>query len=201
MPRPRLADLLRAPHSLRCGDDPAHLERALQGVIDRARARFSGVSLLAEEFVARLARALPPGVTASAGLEQLNTDELYLACACAHGEGAAIALLEQRCFGKAEAALRRMNPPAPLMDEWRQRLRQALFVAERGRRPKIDQYTGREDLGGWIRTLAVRLALELIEPAREVATPDDALPALGPLTGVRRSRSSSPNTGAPSRSP
>ena len=160
----------------RQGDaDLAELEQALERALARAEAVSPAVRLGREAFVAHLARWLPPDRSPRAGLEMLHVEELYVACAAAEGRPAAIALIEARYFGKAKAALARNAGTASVADETLQRVREALFVGTARRPPKIGEYSGRGDLARWIRTTAMRTAMDLLSPAREIAVSDEAI--------------------------
>ena len=89
--------------------------------------------------------------------------ELYLACACAHGDPRAIAALEARYFGDIDRALGRRQLAPAAIAEVKQILREKLFV---GSAPKIAEYDGRGDLGAWLRTTAIRQALKLLRSER-----------------------------------
>ena len=101
--------------------------------------------------------------------------DLYLACACARGDAAALRLFDEVLFPQVEAALARVARSARA-DEVRQMLRHKLFVAEPGKRPKIAEYAGRGALRTWLRVAATRLALDLAAgAAREAPVENDAL--------------------------
>ena len=157
------------------GEDPAALEQALDQALGRAEAAFPDVKLEREAFVAHLARWLPPDRPARAGLDALQIEELYVACAAAAGRPAAIAAIEARYFDKAKAALARNPGTASVADEALQRVRESLFVGTARRPPKIGEYSGRGDLARWIRTTAMRTAMDLLSPAREIAVSDEAI--------------------------
>ena len=90
--------------------------------------------------------------------------DLYLACACARGDAAAI-----RAF---DALLAKVVSS----DEVRQRVREKLFVAEPGKRPKIAEYAGRGPIRTWLRIAATRMALDVAEAgARQVPVENDTL--------------------------
>ena len=90
--------------------------------------------------------------------------DLYLACACARGDAVAI-----RAF---DALLAKVLSS----DEVRQRVREKLFVAEPGQRPKIAEYAGRGPLRTWLRIAATRVALDVAEAgARQVPVENDTL--------------------------
>jgi RNA polymerase sigma-70 factor (ECF subfamily) len=102
--------------------------------------------------------------------------ELYIVCACADGDGAALRRFEDAYFGDARAAIARVTSEAVIADEALQHLRGRLFVAER-RLPGIAGYGGRGDLRGWLRVAATRAALEILR-ARRSSDGDGALERL-----------------------
>ncbi len=95
-------------------------------------------------------------------------DELYLTCACAQGHSAAIAAFQAHYFPSADAAARRFGV-AP--EDIRQDLNEHLFVAPGGARPRIAEYSGRGDLGRWVRAVAVRRALNLTRSRKDQPHP------------------------------
>lgn len=163
----RLVDVLRG-GAAGGADDPG-LEEELARLVREAAATAPGVCVEPARFVAHVARWIPPDRPPREALAALRLDHLYLACAAAEGQAAAIALIEARCFGSAAAALRGVGPIA---DEALQRVREHLFVGKAGRPPKIADYAGRGDLAGWIRTTAMREAFHLLAPSREVPAGD-----------------------------
>lgn len=154
-------------------EDLAELERALARALDRAEAAFPALGLERERFVAHLARWLPRDRSPREGLEALRVEELYLACAAAEGRAAAVAVIEARYLDKARAALARSAGTAAVADEALQRTREALLVGTAARPPKIGAYGGRGQLSRWIRTAAMRAAMDLLGPAREIAVPGE----------------------------
>jgi RNA polymerase sigma-70 factor (ECF subfamily) len=171
---PSLASMLLT-RGRQAGEDLAELEQALELALGRAEAAFPDVSLGREAFVAHLARWLPPDRPARLGLDTLHVEELYVTCAAAAGLPGAIAAIEARYFDKARAALARNPGMASVADEALQRVREALFVGTAKRPPKIGEYSGRGDLGRWIRTTAMRTAMDLLSPVREIAVSDEAI--------------------------
>jgi RNA polymerase sigma-70 factor (ECF subfamily) len=147
-----------------------------------ARAAWPGLEVELPAFEAHVARCLgddPPSVAAA-----LNGRDLYLACACAAGDAAALQAFEREVMPATAAAVRRFDPSPGFVDEVRQQLRAKLFVpAERGAAPKIASYAGRGPLVTWVRVVAVRLALDLRSAAdRERPTTTSQLAELAPDT-------------------
>src|SRR5215471_18048609 len=82
--------------------DPDLLERRLDHVIHAARRTWPTVELATDRYVTHLARHLPEGVAVEHALDQMHTDDLYLACACALGNRQAVLAFEQHCMDGLE---------------------------------------------------------------------------------------------------
>ena len=110
-----------------------------------------------------------------------DAGELYLACACATGNAAAIRAFEARYFTCIASVVRRLQLPDDDAHEVAQTLRQRLFVGggtagAPTSAGKISEYAGRGDLRRWVRSVAVRTCLnELRKGKREVLLDDDHL--------------------------
>src|SRR4051812_18176975 len=185
MSRTPLADVLLSRGAENASTDFSR--PALQGHLDTAIAKAQkahpGVMLSPRDFCSHLARHLPAGNDPLAWLASLETDAMFLAAACARGETKAIAALERLYFPKVRVALGRFRSSVSLKADVEQSVREALFLGlGQGREPKIAKYAGRGDLGGWLRTLAIRTALELIDPGREVPSTDEAFSKIGAVT-------------------
>jgi len=107
-------------------------------------------------------------------------EDLYLACGCAHALPGALRAFEGRHGADIAATLRRMGLPPTLQAEITQAIRTKLFVAAPGSPPPITRYGGRGRLGGWARTVAVRVALDTLraEKSDEVPMESHVLDAL-----------------------
>jgi RNA polymerase sigma-70 factor (ECF subfamily) len=88
-----------------------------------------------------------------------NGRDLYLACACARGDEAAVAAFDEAYLREIERSVRRVASFNLSSEELRQMVHQKLFVAEPGARPKITEYSGRGELRTWVRIVATRMAL------------------------------------------
>jgi RNA polymerase sigma-70 factor (ECF subfamily) len=148
------------------------IEEDFDQAVAAARADAPGVEVPPERFAAHVARWLRTDEDPRRALAQLRVDHLWIACAAAAGDAAAIALVEARHLDRAIAALRSMQDVA---DEALQRVRELLFVAKGERPPRIADYAGRGDLAGWIRTTAMREAFALLAPSREQPVGDREL--------------------------
>lgn len=129
-----------------------------KGDIDRrfaaARAAWPGIDVAREDFAAWFSQR------AGNAAEGINSDELYLACACAHNAPGAIRTLEAHYFGSVAKAVARFGPAA-LADDIKQEVLQRLFVGTPDTLPKIGTFTGKGSLSAWLRAIAVRIALNL----------------------------------------
>jgi RNA polymerase sigma-70 factor (ECF subfamily) len=138
-------------------DDHAIARAAASG-----RSAWPGVSVSDEVFGEHLRRlGVDPAALARHG------DDLYLACACARGDEAAVAALHTRLLPALEGHLRRLGGHGADLDDLRQLLLVRLLAApNRG----LVSYAGRSPLIGWLRTIASRTAFD----ARRAAPPDPA---------------------------
>jgi RNA polymerase sigma-70 factor, ECF subfamily len=150
----------------------------------RARARWPRIGVEGRRFAAFLAER---GLEASE-LADERLGDLYLACACAAGDGAAIAELERHYLSLVPSYLAPLRRSPVLVDETLQRLRERLFIAADGARPRIEEYSGRGALGAWLRVIAVRLLLDACTPSALAARS-------GPLDDVELATTADPELG------
>jgi RNA polymerase sigma-70 factor (ECF subfamily) len=150
---------------------------AMRDAVAAARLAWPSVELTAERFLAYLAERLPDDRDPAAALRALHVSDLYLACACADGDAAALAAFDADCLGVVDRALPRLGLDADTVDEVKQRLRRALLVPERGP-PGIVGFGGRGALRSWLRVLAVHEAWDLLRPARGQVDADARLAEL-----------------------
>ncbi len=110
------------------------------------------------------------------------------------GDARAVARIEAEFFGEVEWSARRLRATREQADEVRSRLGRLLFVGEPGRVAGLAAYSGRGDLGSYIRVIATRELVRVIAKGRsEVAVADPALfdqlsPALEPGLRYLRER-------------
>jgi RNA polymerase sigma-70 factor (ECF subfamily) len=119
----------------------------------RARARWPGVEV--EEAAYRDFVGARAGSVASAG------DDLYLACACARGDDAAVRVFEVEHFDVLDAVLRKERRP-DLRDELAQRVRLKLFVPREDGARAIASYGGTGPLRRWLRMTCARALVNLL---------------------------------------
>lgn len=153
----------------------------VDGALARGRAAWPTVSLDADALAAFLGDG--------AGLA--HAEDLYLACACARGDAAALEAFETRVLPQVAGSLRRIALTDDLVGEVRQGLRAHLLV---GDPPRIAEYRGRGPLTAWVRIVAVRMALQLKRRAKADERRVDALgheptpPRLDPALELLRAR-------------
>jgi RNA polymerase sigma-70 factor (ECF subfamily) len=102
----------------------------------------------------------------------MHANDLYLACACALGDKNAIAAFEDHCLCGLETVISRYCDCADQVEEVKQRVRECALVGG-ARPPRIESFSGRGDLRGWVRVIAVREAIELLRRSRREIPIDD----------------------------
>ncbi len=122
-------------------------------LVARARARFPRVELPDEVFARWVEERTSDATTALAFGE-----DLWLACACAHGDEHAIRHLEHQYRGQIAGALARALVPSTEQEETVQRVMSDLLLPRAGASPKIAGYRGVGPLGAWLRVVALRSA-------------------------------------------
>jgi len=141
-----------------------------------ARAEWPEVDVADQDLLGYIAARLPDDLEMAAALDTLCVSDLYLACACARGSEAAIEAFQRGPLREVGAALRRYNPPGPVLDDIRQRVSELVLIGGADKQPKIGQYSGRGSLRAWIRVIAVREANRMrLADGRERPTEDDCL--------------------------
>jgi RNA polymerase sigma-70 factor (ECF subfamily) len=170
---------LRAELARRGATTPADLETRLQTILRSARASWVAISVDDAIFIDYLIARWPEDASLADWLDMAHANDLYLACACAQADPAALAAFDRVHLVPVAAYLASSHPNAAFVDDVRQLLRERLFV---GQSVKIVDYSGHGPLGGWVRVLAVRAAISL-RRRRGERVPDigrHAMPALDP---------------------
>jgi RNA polymerase sigma-70 factor, ECF subfamily len=133
------------------------LEAAVLAAHRAGRARWPTVAMSADAF----ARWLRAGDVSAAQLAAHGPD-LFVAAACTLGDRAAVAALEQDYFRRIPDYVARFHLSGDLLDELRQRVRIHLLADGQ---PRIRNYRGHGPLDAWLRTCAVRAAIDMPELA------------------------------------
>ena len=135
------------------------MEDTLQALVAVGRAAWPEIAIKASAFVEYLTDRLDVQGDLDASLEAVHAD-LYLACGCAHGDGRAIVAFERALLSRIPTFLARLDPSRDLADEVAQELREALLVPGRDT-AGIAVYSGRGELGSWLRVVSIRTAQRL----------------------------------------
>ena len=139
----------------RANEGAAELACRLEALLARGRAAHPGLQVPEAAFGRWLARA----AGGAHPLEQLAIEDLYLACACAHGVPGAAAAFEGRCAKVIRRAVARVLAVSADRDEAEQQTRRALLVGGGDGEPKISKYAGRGALESWVAVTAIRVAV------------------------------------------
>jgi RNA polymerase sigma-70 factor (ECF subfamily) len=149
----------------------ASATEAAQRAFALARAAWPAIDVPFDAFAARIAAA-----------EGDHLADLYLACALSAADPAALAEFDQRFLGAVRTAVARIDSSPDFVAEVQQILRERLLV---GPRAKIRDYRGAGALAGWVRTAAVRTAINLRRSARRevprAALDEPSPPAFDPV--------------------
>jgi RNA polymerase sigma-70 factor (ECF subfamily) len=145
----------------------ADIEARLVELGAAGRAAWPGVALAELDFVRHLAERLDGEGAGLALLAPIRGDELFLACACVRGLPRALDAFERRYLQPARAYLARFATGAAL-DDLLQDVRAKLFVATSSRPARIAEYAGRGSLEGWLRVVAVRVAVDSAEKGKRL---------------------------------
>lgn len=146
----------------------AALDGALAQVLEAARATWPKIALAPEDFVAHLARHAHAAPAPLAFLESVHASDLYLACAAALHDRAALAAFEEHFMVHVPEYVLRVRIGREAVDEVQQQLRERLLMGDGA--PKIAEYSGKGALGGWLRVTAVRTALNQVRGAKTGAS-------------------------------
>ncbi len=163
--------------------DRAALATALAALHATARAAYQAFEVDAPTFAGELARRL--GTTASPEqLARTRGDHVYLAIACAAGDARAIKILEADFFGEVEGCAYKLRARHDQAEEVRARLGRILLVSEPGRPAALIGFSGRGDLGSYIRVIVTRELVRLLaRDRREVVIDEQSfLDRLAPMS-------------------
>lgn len=124
----------------------------IRPAFERARATWPAIDVAFDAFAARAANA-----------DRDHLDDVYLACALSSGDPAALAIFDEQFLDAVGDAVARIDGSRDFVAEVQQTLRERLLV---GPSAKIHDYRGAGALAGWVRTAAVRTALNLQRATR-----------------------------------
>jgi RNA polymerase sigma-70 factor (ECF subfamily) len=148
------------------------LDAALRDIVGAAQRASPAFRIPSDVFAAYLRERLPRDVPPPVALRQMHTSDLYLACACAHGNAQALAAFEARCLSHLDRVLGKMGIKTDVIAEVKQSIRSRVLVGDGGPAEIVD-FRGRGDLRGWVRVMAARQALRYERRSRREATMED----------------------------
>lgn len=156
------------------------VESRLAALLLAGRAAWPELRLADDEILRHLAERLPEGSDMLGALDGIHPADLHLACSCVLGRPRALETFERHCFAALPAVLSRFSGNSEFHDEVKQAVRERLFVCKPGGKPRIEDYSGRGSLAGWVRVVAVRLAVDLLRQRgkQPTAVEDDVLQTL-----------------------
>src|SRR5262245_61492296 len=137
-----------------------------EDVFEQAKRRFPDFDVPEERFRAWLAER--EGVD--------HVEDLYLACACASGDGKALRVFDETLASDLAAIHRRYAYLPAEADDFRQLVYEKLFA---GDKPKICEYAGRGELKTWVKVALTRLFMNAAtRETREVPVHEEIFLAL-----------------------
>jgi RNA polymerase sigma-70 factor (ECF subfamily) len=170
-----LARAFLAALAIRESFDDKRLAGRLVTLLASAQGRWPGIAIDPIRFVEHMARGVRPRKGAlEAALDTLHTSDLYLALGCASADRTALESFEDHFMAEVPRYLSSLRLSRSGLDEVQQMLRARLLVSPGGR-PRIADYSGRDDLAGWLRVAAMRAAVDL-QRQREAKVARDGKP-------------------------
>ncbi len=157
------------------GRPEADLAARLMAAAAAARQTWPTLSVQADVFVSYMTERLPTDTDPAAAITNLHVADLYLACACLHGDAAAMRAIEEQGYLDVNAARLRLRGDEQFGAELRQRLLEKLFVHRGDTPPKIIEYSGRGHLKAWLRVVAARMGLNLLRDTKRPFDEDGLL--------------------------
>jgi RNA polymerase sigma-70 factor (ECF subfamily) len=147
-------------------------EGVLLGVAQAAAASWPGVAITPEVFLEHLRARLEEADTADT-LEKIHASDLYLACACLHGDEQAWRQLDKQHLARVPQFVGRIDAASTFSDEVRQRLGEKLIRETAEGPAKLALYTGRGPFGAWLRVAAIREAQNLKRRGKKTVDAND----------------------------
>ena len=142
-----------------CG--AAELESKLEQVLADCQAAWPALRVDAPAFLAKVGEHLRAGSDPRSALGEIAVRDLFLACGCAAGDPAALEGFERSVLSQVPAFVARIDSSAQFAEDVRAEVRDALLIPAPGKAPGIARYSGSGELGGFVRVVATRIALQL----------------------------------------
>jgi RNA polymerase sigma-70 factor (ECF subfamily) len=159
-----------APAEVLASADTDALEAALAALCARGRAANPDVVVEDVVFAAHLGRC---GAPINAGVQ---AEELFLCCAALLGDEGAVRTLRATARPVLAGYVHRVDPSPAFLDEVEQRLWDAALIGSADAPPKLETYSGKGQLAGWLGIVAQRIALMM---RRSEASEERAIESAG----------------------
>jgi RNA polymerase sigma-70 factor (ECF subfamily) len=144
----------------------------LAEVLAASREAWPGVSIADDEFIAYVTERLVPETTLDEALPTLCVADLWLACAIARKDAAALRAFDAQLAHVGEA-IAHLDGGSALVADVIAAVRERVLGT--GGDGKITDFRGRGDLRGWLRVIALREALQIMRARKREAPLPDAL--------------------------
>jgi RNA polymerase sigma-70 factor (ECF subfamily) len=167
----------------------AELEQSLRALLTTVRSVWPFSAISDEVFVEHLAERVRNEESILDALAALHAADLFLACACLHGERAALAAFDHAFVERLNLGAK--TGSSAFDSELKQALRERVLVGQRGAPPRLSSYSGRGPLSGWLKVAAARLAVDLRREQKlgtHAAERDVPLPPLDPELSYLKAR-------------
>ncbi len=146
--------------------DEGQLGAALGEALAAARAAWPELAVGDEQFVSYVAERLADTSDPLESLKRLNTVDLYLACACAHGSSAAIEVFGERYQALFKACLANVGIRGADADEAIRRVNEQLLVPRSDGLAPIALYGGHGELRSYLRVVVTRTGARMLREQR-----------------------------------
>nr|WP_276602753.1 sigma-70 family RNA polymerase sigma factor [Nannocystis pusilla] len=141
--------------------DARSLAAALARAVSRGAAAWPGLEVAPATFQAHLEARVPGEGDRMAALEAMAIEDLYLACACVHGDRRAIAAFTERFVRVSVAAAVRSRRDGPAADDMVQLVLEKLLAPRGELPPRLAEFSGQGGLRAWVRVTVVRAGIDL----------------------------------------
>ncbi len=159
-----------ASEAFRAGLCPLHREHyesdrdtvdaRLEEIGDEAQTAWPQLRPPSADFFGHLATVLPEGDELSLALERVRAADLFLSFSCLGGDPRGLRELEHRHFAELPRALHKVVGADVPLDDVLQQVRERVLLGSDRRDPALRRYGGRGPLGGWLRVMATRVAID-----------------------------------------
>lgn len=113
-----------------------------------------------------------------ADITKYATSDVYLAIACQAGDPRAIEILERDYFSEVDHAARKTRATPEQANDVRGHLRRLCFTEEANRANALAEFSGRGDLRGYLRVIATRELVKLVQRDRKQEPIEDVLASI-----------------------